>query len=116
MKGELFNEYAEIKRPVIVVEAAMMLDGGWDDMMDAVWIVTVPREVALQRLMESRGMTENDAELRLDAQISRRGIGNLEEEVRNGIVTAVIENGGNEESLKARLAEALDDQSCWKQT
>jgi dephospho-CoA kinase len=48
--------------------------------------------------MESRTI-KKEAEKRVAAQLSD-GIGNLDEEVRNKVVTAVIDNGGSLDDLQ----------------
>ena len=100
---------------VVVLEAAVLLDAGWDDIMDAVWVVKAPESIALQRLVSNRGFTNEEAQKRIDAQESRRGIGNLNEEVEKGVVTRVIENVGTEEELQDALQQALEDPTAWKQ-
>lgn len=100
--------------PVVVLEAAVLLDAEWDDILDGVWVVTTPRQVALQRLQETRGLSLEESQKRIDAQESRRGIGNLEEEVRNHVVTKVIENSGSLEDLTKALHAALRDPKAWK--
>ena len=99
---------------VVVLEAAILLDAGWDDLLDGVWAVTVPRERALARLVETRGLTEEEATKRLLAQEPRRGIGNLEKEVGTGIVNCVINNNGSLDDLKDTLEKSLEDPNCWK--
>jgi dephospho-CoA kinase len=101
--------------PVVVVEAAVLLDAAWDDILDGVWVVTAPKPIALERLMETRGLSQEESEKRVAAQIPRRGIGNLKEEVENKVVTAVIENGGTLDDLKQALSTALENPKSWKQ-
>lgn len=100
--------------PVVILEAAVLLDADWDDILDGVWVITAPREVKLKRLMESRGLSGEECNKRIDAQISRRGIGNLEEEVQKRVVTNVINNSGNEEEVVKLLRAALVDPKSWK--
>ncbi|HWP29979.1 MAG TPA: dephospho-CoA kinase, partial [Chloroflexota bacterium] len=56
------------ERPVVVVEAIKLLEGGLYLEVDAVWVVTATREVQLLRLMRLRGLTRTEAETRVDAQ------------------------------------------------
>jgi dephospho-CoA kinase len=100
--------------PVVVLEAAVLLDAEWDDILDGVWVVKAPKEVALRRLMETRGLSQDESEKRIQAQQSRRGIGNLEEEIQNKVVTNVIENSGSLEDLRNALEVALRDPKSWK--
>ncbi len=92
----------------------MLLDAEWDDILDGVWVVKAPRELALQRLMETRGLSEEESLKRMEAQVSRRGIGNLEEEIQNKVVTNVIENSGSLDELRKVLEGALCDPKSWK--
>lgn len=99
---------------LVIVEAAVLIDAGWDDLFDAVWVVQAPATTTTDRLISDRGMDGPDATIRIDAQQSRRGIGNLQEEVEKGTVTAVIENNGTIDALTTRLAEKLSNPLAWK--
>jgi dephospho-CoA kinase len=100
--------------PVVVLEAAVLLDAGWDDILDGIWVVQAPRDVAVKRLMETRSLSEEESNQRIDAQASRRGIGNLQEEIDKGIVTNVIHNSKSVDELKEALLQALQDPKSWK--
>jgi len=105
------------QRAIAVVEAAMLLDSGWDDLLDAVWVVRTPRELALERMVTHRKMAHKEAALRLDAQATRRGICpiSLEDALRNKVVTAVIDNDSDcLDTLTQRLQQAWDNPNCWK--
>jgi dephospho-CoA kinase len=99
--------------PIVVVEAAVLLDAGWQEFLDGVLVVTASPRVALDRLMESRGLSKEEAEKRVAAQLSRRGIGNLDEEVRNKVVTAVVDNSGSLGDLQQALSQTLGNASTW---
>ena len=45
-------------RPCIVLDAAVLLEAGWDDLCDRIAFVDAPRAVRLQRVGESRGWSE----------------------------------------------------------
>lgn len=92
----------------------MLLDAGWDDILDGIWVVQAPRDVAVKRLMETRSLSEEESNQRIDAQASRRGIGNLQEEIDKGIVTNVIHNSKSVDELKEALLQALQDPKSWK--
>ena len=97
-------------------------------MFDAIWVVRSSSEISADRLVVNRGMDREDALKRMEAQLSRRGIGNLDEEIKSGCVTAVIENdGGNScdvlgsESgyddgyeLWSKIQQCLVDPDAWK--
>lgn len=99
---------------VVVLEAAVLLDAGWEDLLDGLWVVTSSTPLALERLVQNRGFSQEEAQKRIEAQQQRRGIGNLPEEVKKGVVTKVIENEGSEEELQIKLQQALEDPTAWK--
>jgi len=103
--------------PIVVVEGAVLLDANWDtdDMFDAIWVVKASTETSTRRLVDKRGMKETDALRRIEAQYKRRGIGNLEEELNDGTVTAVIENNEEDkDKLWSKMKVALTDHKSWK--
>lgn len=53
---------------VVVIEAIKLLESELRDQIDTVWVVTVPPEVQLNRLIQERKMTETDALQRINAQ------------------------------------------------
>jgi dephospho-CoA kinase len=60
---------AEAGAPVVVIEAIKLLEAGLSrQLCDQVWVVTAPRAQQIQRLMQSRGLSEAEATLRIDAQ------------------------------------------------
>ncbi|GFH60530.1 phosphopantetheine adenylyltransferase / dephospho-CoA kinase [Chaetoceros tenuissimus] len=102
---------------IVIVEAAVLLDANWDEnhLFDGIWIVRASEETSCKRLVEKRGMDKDDALNRMNAQQSRRGIGNWKEELKSGNVTAIIENDGNEESeLWDKMKKSLVDPDSWK--
>mmetsp|Transcript_20169 Transcript_20169/g.23027 ORF Transcript_20169/g.23027 Transcript_20169/m.23027 type:complete len:236 (+) Transcript_20169:197-904(+) len=108
------NSDTTTKIPIVVLEAAILLDAGWDDLVDGVWTITASRECTLSRLMETRGLNEAEANKRIDAQKSRRGIGTINREIENGIVHCVITNDGSLDDLKETLQKSLNDPNCWR--
>lgn len=113
LKDSFIDSPSLEKRPIIIVEAAVLLDAGWNEFQDGVWVVKVAPEVALQRLQEQRGMTHEEALQRIQAQESRRGMANLQDEIENGTVTSVVDNSGDLEALKQTLREKLVDKNAW---
>ena len=54
---------------VVVVEAAVLLEAGWDDLADEVWAVTVPEAAAVARLAARNGLSEEAALQRIRKQM-----------------------------------------------
>ena len=55
---------------VVVVEAAVLLEAGWQALADQLWVVVTPVEVAIARLHADRGVPEDQARARIAAQMS----------------------------------------------
>jgi dephospho-CoA kinase len=85
--------------PIFVVDAIKLIEGGLAKEMDAVWVVLCPRAEQVRRLMSERGLTEEQAEIRISAQTPQ------EEKARQA--TVVIENGGTLAEAERQLDAAL---------
>ncbi len=55
---------------VAVLEAAVMIEAGWQDLVDEVWVVAVSRDTARERLMARNNLSAEEADKRIDSQIS----------------------------------------------
>ena len=71
---------------VVVMEAAVLLEAGWDAWVDEVWVVSCPAAKQQARLISRNNLKPEDAAKRLASQMS------LEERV--GKADVVIDNGG----------------------
>ena len=87
--------------PALVVEAAVLLEAGWDDLCDEVWVVTSPEDDVLERLHSHRGITRDIARARMRAQMSP-----AERERRADVM---IPNDGSLEALKRTLTRVWND-------
>jgi dephospho-CoA kinase len=81
---------------VVVLDVPLLVESGRDDMA-ALVVVDVDPEVAIQRVVEQRGMREDDARARVARQASR--------EERLAKADIVIDNSGTLEELAARVDE-----------
>ena len=70
------EEVTELKRRDrkghIVLEAAVLVEANWFDLVDEVWVVTVEPDVARARLMARNGLTEQQAQSRIDSQLTNK--------------------------------------------
>ena len=55
--------------PVVVLEGALLIEAKWTDLADEVWVALAPPEVAVKRLKERGGLTEDEARARIQAQL-----------------------------------------------
>ena len=91
---------AQAARPdgVVVLEAAVLLEAGWQDAVDETWVVSVDRATALNRAMQRDGADAAAVEARIDAQLA-----NAEREAQADVV---FDNSGTEAQLIAQLDAA----------
>lgn len=83
----------------VVIEAPLLVETGWVDSVDEVWVTIAPRTVVLNRL-QRMGFTRREALARLGAQMKP------EERLKKADV--VINTDTSLEELKARAKELAD--------
>lgn len=82
---------------VVVHDIPLLAETGQADGFDAVIVVDVPTETQVERMVDLRGMTREDAEARVAAQATR--------EERLAIATHVVDNTGSLEDLRRRVTD-----------
>ncbi len=56
---------------VVVVEAALLFEAGWNSLVQEVWVTDSPVDVVVERLALRNGMNEEEARRRVSSQMSR---------------------------------------------
>ncbi len=69
---EIEAERARGTTKVVVLEAAVLIEAEWIDLVDEVWVVYVRPEVARERLMARNNLTAEQAQARIDSQLSNK--------------------------------------------
>lgn len=69
---EIEAERARGVNSVVVLEAAVLIEAEWTDLVDEVWVVYVRPEVARERLMARNNLTAEQAQARIDSQLSNK--------------------------------------------
>jgi dephospho-CoA kinase len=85
---------------VIVIEAIKLVEAGLNRQCDALWVVTAPPEQQAVRLMQTRGLTEEEAWLRINAQSPQRA--------KAARADVVIDNRGDREALEQQVRVAWE--------
>src|SRR5687768_7969666 len=62
------EEIAQADEEIVVLDAIKLIESGWAEKCDSVWVVTCRREQQIERLQASRGYSREDAEMRVSAQ------------------------------------------------
>lgn len=87
------------EQPLIVIETAILFETGCDTLCRQVWGVITPREIRIQRLMESRGYSRKKAEAIMAKQLDD---GELTERCDK-----LIHNEGTITDLRRQLKQLL---------
>lgn len=86
---------------VIVLEAAVLIEAGWQDLVDQIWVTVIDRPVAVARASARDGVDAAAVEARIDAQLSN--------EERRAQADQVIDNSRDEAHLKQQLERLWAD-------
>jgi dephospho-CoA kinase len=86
--------------PVAIYEAALIVENGLHHGLDGLIVVNAPVEEQIRRLRARDGMTEQQAQARIGAQLPAH------EKVK--VANFVIENTGTPELLRAQVARVVD--------
>jgi dephospho-CoA kinase len=82
---------------VVVFDAPLIVETGFQDACDVVVVVTAPEEERVARATRDRGMTADQARARIRAQI--------DEAERGAVADIVIRNDGDVAQLEARVED-----------
>ena len=93
---------ANTSAPVLVLDAIRLIEAGLAARCDAVWVVTCDEVAQMQRLQASRGLTAEQAAVRIAAQGSP--------DAKLAYATAVLANRGSLEDLAKQV------ESAWNET
>jgi phosphopantetheine adenylyltransferase/dephospho-CoA kinase len=86
--------------PVVAIEAAIMLEAGWEDLVSMLWVVQVDRQTAIDRLVARNNLSPEEALKRIESQMSN--------DDRCKHATYVLQNDLSEEQLKSEVRRLFD--------
>tara|TARA_Y100000817_G_scaffold296295_1_gene271716 strand:- start:662 stop:1264 length:603 start_codon:yes stop_codon:yes gene_type:complete len=101
--------YEEIKRLIsdlpekiiVIVEAAVLIEAGWQDLFDQIWVVSSDPENVISRLITRNGLTREESLKRINSQMS------LENRLKYADV--IVENNGDTNSLSSKIKGLWED-------
>lgn len=80
---------------LVVLNVPLLFETGMDALCDETWLISLDREKQIERLMDRDGLTKEQAEDRIDSQMS------LED--KEALATEIIDNRRSIEKLKSEL-------------
>ncbi len=89
------NRKKDVK--VLVVDAAILFEANWDKLADETWVVYVPREIQIKRLIKRERMSKEEAIMRIDSQED------ICEKMQRADI--IIDNSKDIETVKLRISE-----------
>jgi len=93
--NKAIGRYQRRRAPVVVVEAPLLIEAGWKDEVDEVWLITTLAQNVHERLKKRRGLNEKEISDRIASRYS--------ETVLLEHADVVITNDGNREHLKKQV-------------
>lgn len=69
VRQEMIDQLAASSAPVAVLDVPLLYEAGMEDMADIVWVVHVPEEVQIERVMARDSLTRDDALRRIRSQM-----------------------------------------------
>ena len=95
MARELIAQYRETRQKVVVLEAAILIEAGWDDLVDEIWVTTAPETQVVDRIGKRNNFSLRDIKARINSQ--------LPEEERTNRAEVIIENSGDLNELSDQI-------------
>ncbi|MBY6275977.1 dephospho-CoA kinase [Symbiobacterium thermophilum] len=92
------EQYRREGRPAVVLDVPLLYESGWDRQVDEVWVVWVDAETQKARLIARSGLSPEEAEARIAAQMS------LDEKARRA--DRIIDNRGSLDRTRAQVEAA----------
>lgn len=76
IKGYIEKEIGRLRNQgfqgVVVVDAALIFEAGWTNMVDQVWVVTADSQLQIERLMKRNQFSREEAMKRISSQMSQQ--------------------------------------------
>ena len=108
IQGTIIREELATQRDRLVKEEAvffmdipLLIENGYQDWFDQIWLVAVSPEVQCQRLMQRNHLSVEEASMRIASQMS------LAEKIP--YASLVLDNNGSLDDLKEKVKSAIND-------
>ena len=91
------EEQRQLGTGIVVLDAAVLIEAGWTDAADEVWVVTAPEGDVISRIQARNNLTEEQIRARMASQMSSA------ERVQHADV--VVANDGDLQDLQNKIEE-----------
>ena len=95
--GQLMEEALAADTKVVVYDVPLLVENGLGSLYDVVVVVDAPDETRVERVSVNRGMPREQVRARIRAQADR--------DTRLAAADLVVDNSGNRDELRGRVAE-----------
>lgn len=92
---EINQAKSDCSSGLVILEAAVMIEAGWTDIVDEVWVISVEPETAISRACARDGSSRETVESRIAAQITN--------EERIAASDVHISNSNSEDDLRSQV-------------
>lgn len=87
------------REPLFFMDIPLLIEGGYTDWFDAIWLVYVDKKTQLERLKDRNHYTDEQAQKRLSSQLSL--------DKKKTYADIVIDNNGTKKELKKKVNALL---------
>jgi dephospho-CoA kinase len=100
MVGDRIEQLRVEGVPVVVVEAALLFEAGWDSLVEEVWVTDSPPEAVVHRIQTRNGLRESEIKKRIDSQMPAAE--------RRARAAVVVDNRGSVDELEQAVKSLWD--------
>ncbi|MCZ9309147.1 dephospho-CoA kinase [Corynebacterium uberis] len=100
IEAETSRQFADAGDETVIYDMPLLVEKGLHEDMDYVVVVDVDAEERVRRLVELRGLGEDDARRRIDAQVS--------DERRREVADFIIDNNGPVDALAEQVDQLVE--------
>ena len=97
---KLLKKYMEQEVPLVVLDIPLLIEVGWHHYVDSVWVVSIPLQLQIARVVERDRIDKEQALLRIKQQMSTRE--------KQLYADVVIDNSQTMEKTQQQVDEELE--------
>lgn len=99
IREEIAKVQSDPEAKFVILDAAIMLEAGWNEVCDKMIYVDAPRSLRLQRVQSSRGWTEED--------LTNREAVQMPPEKKRERADAIVDNSGSVDQVRLQIDDLV---------